>query len=149
MKPRQTIAWLIVDVPPDTALWRTMRRLPRGSGLLLIAKLMPNEMRRLRHLASVRDFTIVAENPHMAARIHDQGELTLALLRRPPLILVSPVYPTRSHPDWRPLPLMRAATLARLAGRHAIALGGMDARRFRRVSPLGFSSWAGISAFRT
>jgi thiamine-phosphate pyrophosphorylase len=44
---------------------------------------------------------------------------------------------------------MRAAALARLAGRKLVALGGMDERRFRRVERLGFVGWAGISAFRT
>jgi hypothetical protein len=44
---------------------------------------------------------------------------------------------------------MRAATLARLAGRRAIALGGMDARRYANIAQLGFIGWAGILAFRT
>jgi thiamine-phosphate pyrophosphorylase len=44
---------------------------------------------------------------------------------------------------------MRAAALARLAGRRLIALGGMDARKFARIENLGFRGWAGISAFRT
>jgi membrane protein DedA with SNARE-associated domain len=42
---------------------------------------------------------------------------------------------------------MRAATLARLADRRAIALGGMDQRRFARVQALGFAAWAGISTW--
>jgi thiamine-phosphate pyrophosphorylase len=42
---------------------------------------------------------------------------------------------------------MRAAALVRLAGRNAIALGGMDARRFRLVRRLGFQGWAGIGAW--
>jgi thiamine-phosphate pyrophosphorylase len=75
--------------------------------------------------------------------------LRQALLRRTPLILLSPVYPTRSHPEWAALPRMRAASLARLAGRRLIALGGMDAKRYAGIKPLGFRGWAGISAFRT
>jgi thiamine-phosphate pyrophosphorylase len=65
------------------------------------------------------------------------------------MILLSPVYPTTSHPGWRPLPRMRAAALARLTGRHAVALGGMNEEHYAKVAPLGFIAWAGISAFKT
>jgi hypothetical protein len=44
---------------------------------------------------------------------------------------------------------MRAAAMARLAGRRLIALGGMTEKRYLRIRPLGFQGWAGISAFRT
>jgi thiamine-phosphate pyrophosphorylase len=77
------------------------------------------------------------------------GELRRALSAGTPLILLSPLYPTASHPDWKPLPRMRAAALARLGGRRLFAVGGMDARKFERVKKLGFQGWAGISAFRT
>jgi thiamine-phosphate pyrophosphorylase len=76
-------------------------------------------------------------------------ELRRAMVRRAPIILLSPIFPTRSHPDWQPMPRMRAATLARLVDRRAIALGGMDARRYAKIARLGFIGWAGISAFRT
>jgi thiamine-phosphate pyrophosphorylase len=81
--------------------------------------------------------------------VHNISELRQALSRGTGLILLSPLYATRSHPDWKPLPRMRAAALVRLAGRELVALGGMDEQRFRRIRRLGFSSWAGISAFRT
>jgi thiamine-phosphate pyrophosphorylase len=42
---------------------------------------------------------------------------------------------------------MRAASLARLGGRKLYALGGMNAKRFDRIAPLGFVGWAGISAW--
>ena len=41
-----------------------------------------------------------------------------------------------------------AATLARLTGRNAVALGGMNAPRYAKIASLGFIGWAGISAFR-
>jgi thiamine-phosphate pyrophosphorylase len=69
------------------------------------------------------------------------------LFARVPLILLSPIHSTRSHPDWRPIPRMRAAAYARLAGRRLIALGGMDERRFERIERLGFVGWAGIDAW--
>jgi thiamine-phosphate pyrophosphorylase len=106
-------------------------------------------MLRLRVLARQRGLTIIVEQPRSASRVHDGHELRQALLVRSELILVSPIHPTRSHPDWKPLPRMRAATLAGLAGRRAVALGGMNARRYAKIAPLGFIAWAGISAFRT
>jgi thiamine-phosphate pyrophosphorylase len=42
---------------------------------------------------------------------------------------------------------MRAAALARLAGRPLLALGGMDARRYAVVRRLGFDGWAAIDAW--
>ena len=151
MKRRQTLPrqWLIIDEQPTDEQWRAIRRLPRRSGVLVLVELSASERRRLRHLAILRALT-VGEQAHVAVvRVHNVSELSKALLRRAPLILLSPLYRTASHPDWQPLPRMRAAALARLGGRRLFALGGMDARRFARVRPLGFQGWAGISAFRT
>ena len=149
MERRQTTPrrWLIVNSPADATLWAAVRQLPLRSGVLLLHRLDPGERRRLRNLAALRGLTIV-ESAREAARVHDLHELTTASLRRPRLILISPIHPTSSHPDWQPLPRMRAAALARLANRRAIALGGMDSRRYAKVARLGFSGWAGISAFR-
>jgi thiamine-phosphate pyrophosphorylase len=76
-------------------------------------------------------------------------ELRKAMAARTQLIMLSPIFETATHPDWQPIPRMRAATLARLGGRKLVALGGMDARRYARVARLGFCGWAGVSAFRT
>ena len=102
----------------------------------------------LWRLTRAEGFTVIHERDGSAARVHNLRELRRALLRRTPLVLLSPIYPTASHPERSPLPRMRAAALARLAGRRLIALGGMDAKKFRRIERLGFQGWAGISAFR-
>ena len=151
MKRRQTMPrqWLIVNDRPDDTTWNAVARLSLGSGVLLLCELHAIEQRRLRQIASRWDLVVAQETPRTAVRVHDVRELTRALLRRAPLILVSPLYPTSSHPDWKPLPRMRAATLARMAKRRAIALGGMNEDRYAKVAPLGFTGWAGISAFRT
>lgn len=142
--PRRQIslpnAWFVLDRPADAAL----RRLPRGTGVLVLGGKIGPEVRRM---AKPRDLVIVAESDGLAARVHDRRELRQALLRRTPLILLSPLYPTNSHPDWRPIPRMRAAALARLANRRLIALGGMSAWHFARIRALGFVGWAGISAW--
>jgi len=140
--------WLIVNERLGDELWPALRKLPRGSGVLVLRRLSREEARHLRHVANQRGLA-VAEPPRTAARVHNVRELTRALLRRPPLVLLSPMHKTRSHPDWLPLPRMRAAALARLARRKVIALGGMSAKRYGRIAPLGFQAWAGIDAFRT
>jgi thiamine-phosphate pyrophosphorylase len=146
MRRRQTVPrqWLIVTPDKRDELVETARRLPRGSGVLLLCPLPPAQMRSLR-----RRGLAIAREGREAARVHDRRELRQALLRRTPLILLSPFYPTNSHPGQLPLPRMRAAALARLGGRRLIALGGLDARRYAKIAALGFTGWAGISAFRT
>lgn len=151
MMRRQTSPrrWLIVNAAPDAELWEATLRLPRGSGILLLTALRPGDMRRLRHVAGLRGLIVIPATPRTAARIHNSREMSRALLRRPALILISPLHFTSSHPEWKPLPRMRAVALARLANRQAVALGGLNDERFRGWSRLGFVGWAGISAFRT
>jgi thiamine-phosphate pyrophosphorylase len=136
--PRQ---WLIVAGPGEL---KSIERLPRGTGVLLLEPLSAADMRRLRRTG----LPIVEENRRGAARVHNVRELRRALLARTPLILLSPLFPTGSHPDWKPIPRMRAAALARLGHRELVALGGMDARRFARIERLGFQAWAGILAWK-
>jgi len=141
--PRQWFIILDEAIIADTKRWR------RGDGVLVLRRLDSSSMRRLRQLAGMHGLTVIREGPRAAARVHDARELRRALSARTPNIFLSPLYPTASHPTWKPLPRMRAAALARLGGRRLLALGGMDARKFKRIKCLGFRGWAGISAFRT
>ena len=146
--------WLIVDERLEDQLWAAMKRLPPGHGVLVLYHGIPKRERqhlltRLRRIAQARQLMVVDEANGEAARVHSVRELRRALLAHTPLILLSPLFPTRTHPGWRPIPRMRAAALARLGRRRLLALGGMDARRFRQVQPLGFRGWAAIDAFRT
>ena len=145
MRPRQTSAWFIVDRPVDAAMLSIVRRLPPATGVLVLHGARSGPLVRLARARGLR----LAEEGRHAARVHDLSELRRALLRRLPLILLSPVHPTSTHPGRQPIPRMRAAAYARLANRRLVALGGMDGARFRRLAPLGFQGWAGISAFRT
>jgi len=147
MRARQTAPqqWLIIRGADDDQGLATARRLRPGTGVLLLAAIPAHEVRKLR----LRGLKVVREHRLAAARVHDVRELRLALLARTPMVLLSPLYPTPSHPEWKPIPRLRAAALARLTGRRLVALGGMDARKFARIRRLGFRGWAGISAFRT
>jgi thiamine-phosphate pyrophosphorylase len=146
MRPRQSISarWLVLVDGTGIA---AAERLPRGSGLLLLTSLSARGMRRLRAFARQRDLAIVSEGPRSAVRVHNSRELLRALNARTPLILLSPLFPTSSHPGRSSIPPMRAAALARLGGRRLIALGGMNEERFASIAPLGFVGWAGISAW--
>lgn len=151
MPRRQTSPdrWLLVTESNREQVLRLARRLPPGSGILLLTPIAAAQMRRLRHIARSRNLSIEAERPRTAARIHGLRDLRRALLDRTELLMLSPIFATQTHPRWLPLQRMRAAALARLGGRRLIALGGMNARRYAQVAQLGFRGWAGISAFRT
>lgn len=150
MRRRQTLPeqWLIVNRTLDRRQWTALLQLPHGSGILLLHHVPAAQQRRLRWIAKNRGQKLAVEARHGAIRVHNARELTRALIRRPGLVLLSPLYETSSHPGWQSLPRMRAAALARLCGRTALALGGMNAERYARLAPLGFIGWAGISAFR-
>ena len=146
--PRQ---WLIVDARLGDELWTALKRLPRGSGVLvLVHELSVGKrerlIRRLRHLAAAKGVLLIDESEG-AARVHNLRELRRALLERIQFVLLSPIHRTRSHPNSRPIPRMRTAAYARLTRRRLIALGGMDEQRFRRIERLGFIGWAGIDAW--
>jgi thiamine-phosphate pyrophosphorylase len=154
MKRRQSMPtdWLISDERFGDALLPTIARLPPGSGVLvrhhsLSAGERARLLRQLRRIAAGRNLVLVDGAGRLAARVHNPKEIARARLAGAKLLLLSPVFATRSHPGWRPLPRMRLAALARLAGRPLIAIGGMNPARFRRVQDLGFDAWAGIDAW--
>ena len=154
MRRRQTMPrqWLITDARLGERMFAIVGRLPRGSGILVRDHdLSPAARRRLLlrlHLiAGLRGLVVVDERAGKSARVHDAREIALARLGGADFLFVSPLFATRSHPNWPPLRPMRAAALARLAGSRAIALGGMNARRFARRRALGFHGWAGIDAW--
>ena len=154
MKRRQTSVprqWLITDERLGPDLLRLIARLPRGSAVLVRHHRLPpvereRLLRRVRRLARARGVKVLDEG-RAIARVHDPREIRQAKLAGSQILLLSPLFPTRSHPDWRPLPRMRAAALVRLAKVPVIALGGLDERRFSRVQKLGFAGWAGIDAW--
>lgn len=155
MKRRQTSIprqWLITDQRLGDAFPRLVARLPFGIGVLVRHHhLRPAErqrlLRQIRRTGRSRGLVVIDEADGIAARVHDPSEIRRARRAGARILLLSPMFETRSHPRWRPLPRMRAAALARLAKAPVIALGGMDERRFRSLSGLGFVGWAGVDAW--
>ena len=144
--------WLVLDSRLGAGWRDVIRKLPRGSGVLVLYhELAPRERRELlnslRRIAKTKGLRVVDEGVRCATRVHNVRELRRAMTAQVPLILLSSIFTTRSHPERKALPRMRAAALARLAKRRAIALGGVNRRRFRVIQKLGFTGWAGIDAW--
>src|SRR3546814_6215356 len=62
------------------------------------------------------------------------------------LLFISPVFPTRSHPNGRTLGPLRFGLLRQQTPKVVIALGGINRRRAKRLRGLGADGWAAIDA---
>ncbi len=73
---------------------------------------------------------------------HDRPALAVASRLGMAAGLVSPVFPTRSHPGAKTLGLIGLARMARSAPISVIALGGMTDERARHAKRRGSGGWA-------
>lgn len=157
--------WLMTDERLGEALWDALAALPRRSGVIFRDYATPPAERRarfaaVRAVARRRRLVLVragrvpmrgemgvhngrGRGLHTAA-VHDRAELVAARRAGVDLVLVSPVFPTRSHPGARTLGPVRLGLMLRGATLPAVALGGMGAGRFRRLRGLGLHGWAAI-----
>lgn len=159
--------WLMTDERMGDRLWPALLALPPGSGVVFRHHATPAAERRriharVRRIAIARRLTLVvagsmglAGNGIHGARVgrglrtwpaHDRREAIAGARAGADLLFVSPVHPTRSHPGAPVLGPRRAAQIGRGLGAAMIALGGMDARRFRQIAHLGFVGWAAIDS---
>jgi thiamine-phosphate pyrophosphorylase len=166
--------WLMTDERLGERLWPALARLPRGSGIVFRHYGLESAERhrlfdKVRRIARSRRLVLVlagtarsaaawrADGVHAraAARVarpllhtapaHDARELRAARRGGADLIFLSPVFATRSHPGAGTLGPVRFGLIAGQAD-DVIALGGMNARRARRMKALGSSGWAAIDA---
>ena len=156
--------WLMTDERQGEDLWRALERLPKGAGVVFRHyRLAPGDRHRLfqlvRRIAKRRRLLVLARGPGIrgdgahggrgpgfrSASAHDLRELKTAERDGAALIFLSPVFATRSHPGARPLGRARFGLIAGQARVPIIALGGMDARRARRLPHI--YGWAGIDAW--
>ena len=157
--------WLLSDARNDAVLMAVIARLPRGSGVVFRHYHLPEAQRRLRfeavrRLCRARGHTLIlAGTPALARRwradgsygaacagrtittAHDLAEIACANRLGAKAVMLSPVFPTRSHPGGETLGPLRFRLLARRINAPVIALGGMTARGARR---LGGVRWAAI-----
>ena len=160
------LVWLMTDERQGADLWDAVRHLPRGAGVVFRHHATPLAERRrlfarLRRLARARGLVLVRAGPaalrgemgRHGARgpglvtwpVHDAREARAARRAQADAAFVSPLFATRSHPGAPTLGPRRAGVLARGLPMTRIALGGMDARRFRALA--GFDGWAAIDAW--
>lgn len=152
-------------------LWTALERLPRGGGVIFRHYSLPMGERRtlfaqIARIARRRGLILVRAG---ATRLggeqgahgrslkqgrglrtwpaHNLREVIAGRRAGADVILVSPVFTTRSHAAQRPLGVMQAAQLAQAARGKAIALGGMNPSSFRRLGAAGFIGWAAIDGW--
>lgn len=155
--------WLMTDERQGEGLWDALERLPRGSGIVFRHYGLPAAERRtmlarIRKTARRRGLLVLAggglraDGAHggrgrgfRSASAHDLRELRSAERSGAALIFLSPAFPTRSHPGARALGPVRFGLIAGQARIPVIALGGVDARKARRLPHI--YGWAGIDAW--
>lgn len=163
--------WLMTDPRMGDALWPALDRLPRGSGVIFRHYGVPGRRAlfdRVRRVTRARGLMLLlagsprtargwrADGVHGAepgrARLrtvgaHDAAEMVRAARIGADLVLLSPVFATRSHPGAGALGRVRFGLLARRSRVPVIALGGVTGRNARSPGALGAVGWAGIDAF--
>lgn len=165
--------WLVSDERVDEHLLRALTRLPRGSGFvfrhyglapqerrdrfrtlaraarryghLVVLSGSAREARRWRTDGAYGSPERLARGPALLRLVtaHSLRELARANLRRADLVLLSPVFATRSHPGARGLGPIRFRLLAARSKAPLVALGGMNADRARSH---GIRKWAAIQS---
>lgn len=161
---------LMTDERQGEGLWHALARVPRGGTVIFRHYRLPAAeraalFRRVRAVARRRRLRLLIAGPTLPGAdgvhgrapqrarglrswpAHDARQVVAGVRAGADLILISPIFPTRSHPGAPGLGVVRAAMLARLAKGRAVALGGMTPGRFRRLRAAGFIGWAGIDAW--
>jgi thiamine-phosphate pyrophosphorylase len=149
----------MTDLRSGEDLLPAIQRLPVRSGVIFRHYDL-NDSERWKLFAQVR--CICARRGHLlliggldhgrhagavSAPVHNLRELAEAKRHGIPLLLISPVFGTRSHPDAKPLGLSRFMQLAaRAKPATVIALGGMTRNRARSLDKRLVHGWAGIDA---
>lgn len=161
--------WLMTDERMGEALWAALDRLPRGAGVVVrhhateAAERAPI-VARILAIARRRGLMVITagQRARGTAGVHNprRGTVHSGLVTRSAhglreaiaagragaaLIFLSPVFATRSHPGSATLGRVRFARTARQVAVPVVALGGMDAARFRSL-PYAYG-WAAIDAW--
>ncbi|MFO6446472.1 thiamine phosphate synthase [Erythrobacter sp. NE805] len=133
-----------LDGPERLARFRALRRIAKARGHVVVladSALTAREWGADGIYGAPRSLYPRRAGLLHLATAHDLAELGLARRLGADAALLSPVFPTRSHPGSGTLGPVRFRLLARQARLPVIALGGMDARRARG---LRWARWAAI-----
>ena len=161
--------WLVSDARNDGVLDAALRALPRGSGLVFRHyHLTPAERaarfarakragrghwviwagtsREARRAGAAGSYGPASAGPGLRlVTAHSLREIGAANRSGAALILLSPVFSTRSHPGRATLGPVRFLLRARRALAPVIALGGVNRRNARRLAGIGWAAIDGLS----
>ena len=165
MTSRQTLPllWLLSDARNDERLEDALRTLPEGSGFVFRHYHLegPERRKRFDELAPIaraaehvvivsrgggwgEDGSYGGDKPQSGlwlATAHDGDEIEQAVAAGADGIFLSPVFPTRSHPDAQTLGAFGFQVLAQQSPVPVIALGGMTPER---ALELDWPRWGAI-----
>jgi thiamine-phosphate pyrophosphorylase len=164
--------WLMTDERLGDRLIDAIGRLPDGAGIVFRHYQLDESARRrlfdrVQAAAARARLLLLLAGPAAQAKVwgadgshgrgpgpglrsapaHDLKEIRAAEAAGASFIFLSPVFPTRSHPDTPALGPVRFGLIVRNAKVPIIALGGMDGRRAASLRALGAYGWAGIDAW--
>ena len=133
-----------LDGPERLARFRALRRIAKARGHMVVladSALTAREWGADGIYGAPRALWPRRSGLIHLATAHNLAELGLSARLGADAALLSPVFPTRSHPGGKTLGVVRFRLLARQAGLPVIALGGMSAARARA---LVWPRWAAI-----
>jgi len=163
--------WLLTDERQGDALWQALSELPRGSGVILRHYSLDRVRRRSFLLAASRvarrrALVVVlggeqllhpwqvsgrygssrhrVKGKLLAWPAHNLKEIRAGERSHADFILLSPLFPTRSHPSVKALGCLGFAKLVRATALPVIALGGVRREDQRQLLNLGAYGWAAI-----
>ncbi len=164
--------WLVTDERQEDRLLSAIPRLPRGAGILFRHYSLAVAERRtlfetMLDLARPRNLIVLLAGPAQtaaawgadgwhgwglgeglhSASVHDLREIRRAEAAGASLLFLSPIHPTRSHPEAPGLGPRRFGQLARQARRPVVALGGVTRENAPELIRLGAYGWAGVDAW--
>ena len=166
--------WLMTDERIGERLWEAVDGLPSGAGVVFrhyetSAHERVMMARRIADLCRERGLSLsVARDVELAELLNarlvhnpasDPGTLSFSRSAHSldearagcdsgaSLIFLSPLFPTRSHPNAEPLSREEASAIVAGCPVPIIALGGVNRARFEEVRRDGYYGWAGIDAW--
>ena len=148
---RLPVVWLFAD-PRLGDVAGALKRLPRDAAIVVEARDWSADLARI---ARARGLIVLRPGRRgllegaglRIGRAHNARELVAARRAGACAVFLSPVFSTRSHPGARVLGALKFGLLAHRAGLPVLALGGMNARRGRRLRALGAVGWGAIAAW--
>ena len=175
---RVPTCWLMTDARLGTAMVAIIAHMPPRSAVVVRAHALDQHgadaaIRSIRRVSRAKRHLLLFAGPGEPTRrgydashggplsrtrkrqcrllsmaVHNAQEARRARRLGADYAIISPIWPTRSHLGAPAIGNRSLAMLAAMAGGAAIALGGMDAKRFRSARRFGATGWAAIDAWQ-